>query len=413
MMTTLSPVATQNGLNVNTDNTVSSAQPFTLRSPEMLSLADLTSASRSIGDADSAYANTLPVELMLPASTNKAIPSDTKAELAQRLMDSQQGSDIDKIEQVVAGAATLCSAKLLSGIDNPAMRSANEKPGKTAMTNTVEYTAERGRSYAVVDGGTDITPPSPGGYRYSNVMGNMGILDAFTSILQSLNRQEAHFNASAAQWSHVAMASANATGQHLVRSARENQTGAIVSGALSMGMQSVSAFTAGRSLKAESASIENNLKRSNRLNEQAEQAKNSLQNHRDKLVSEGITVEDEVTARLKRAHSRLNSESISLRYSHQQISNTSQKTRIQSDALVQASRSIHDITQGSYGVTAAEQNKDAEIMRANQTVSSEVDNVHQQTAKKSSEGESALRQALLAILNNNNDAVSAVASKMA
>lgn len=52
-------------------------------------------------------------------------------------------------------------------------------------------------------------------------------------------------------------------------------------------------------------------------------------------------------------------------------------------------------------------------MRANQTVSGEVDNVHQQTAKKSSEGESALRQALLAILNNNNDAVSAVASKMA
>ncbi|MBG6247234.1 MULTISPECIES: hypothetical protein [Symbiopectobacterium] len=222
-MTTLSPVATQNGLNVNTDNTAPSAQPFTLRSPEVLSLADLTSASRSIGDSNSTYANALPVELMLPASTNKVIPSDTKAELAQRLMDSQQGRDIDKIEQVVAGAATLCSAQLLSGVDNPAKRGENEKAGKTSMANTVEHTAERGRSHAVVDGGTDITPTSPDGYRYSNVMGNMGILDAFTSILQSLNRQEAHFNASAAQWSHVAMASANATGQHLVRSAQETR----------------------------------------------------------------------------------------------------------------------------------------------------------------------------------------------
>lgn len=45
MMTTLSPVATQNGLNVNTDNIAPLAQPFILRSPEVLSLADLASAS--------------------------------------------------------------------------------------------------------------------------------------------------------------------------------------------------------------------------------------------------------------------------------------------------------------------------------------------------------------------------------
>lgn len=153
MMTTLSPIATQNGLNVNTDNTAPSAQPFTPRSPEVLSFADVASASRGIGDSNSAYAKALPVELMLPASTNKVIPSDTKAELAQMLIGSQRGRDIDKIEQVFAGAATLCSAQLLSGIYNPAKRSENEKAGKTTMTNTVEHTAERGRSHAVVEGG--------------------------------------------------------------------------------------------------------------------------------------------------------------------------------------------------------------------------------------------------------------------
>lgn len=177
-------------------------------------------------------------------------------------------------------------------------------------------------------------------------MGNINILDAVTSILQSLNRQEAHFNASAAQWSLVAMASANATGQHLVSSARENLTGAIVSGALSLGIQSISAFSAGKSLKTESASIENNLKRSNRLNEQAKQTKNRLQHHRDKLVSEGITVDDDVSARLKHAHSKLNSESITLRDAHQQTLNTTMKTRIQSDAMMQACRAVHDIIQG-------------------------------------------------------------------
>ncbi|MCW2478389.1 IpaC/SipC family type III secretion system effector [Candidatus Symbiopectobacterium sp. NZEC135] len=413
MMTTLSPVATQNALNVNTDNTAPLAQSFTQRLPEVLSLADLASASRAIGDSNSTYANSLPVELMLPASTNKVIPSETKAKLAQRLMDSQQGRDIDKIEQVVAGAATLCSAQLLSGTENPSKRSENEKTGRAAMTTAVDHSVERERSYAVVEGGTDITPTSPGGYLYSNVMGNMGILDAFTSILRSLNRQEAHFNAAAAQWSHLAMTSANATGQHLIHAAKENQTGAIVAGALSMGMQGVSAFSVGKALKKDSASIENNLKRSHQLNEQADLARNGLQHHRDKLVNEGIKVDDDVSARLMQAHAKLSSESQALQSSHQQISNTSVKTRIQSEALMQASRPIHDITQGAYGVTAAEQNKQAEIMRANQTVSGEVDSVHQQTAKKSSEGESALRQALLAILNNNNDAVSAIASKMA
>ncbi|MCW2487420.1 hypothetical protein J5069_16090 [Candidatus Symbiopectobacterium sp. NZEC127] len=411
MMTTLSPVATQNELILKTDNTAPSTQPFTERSPDVLSLAHLVSVSRSIGDANNAYANSLPVELMAPASTNKVIPSDTKAELMQRLSDSQQGRDIDKIEQVVAGAATLCSAQLLSATDNPSRRSENEKAGRAATSHTVEHTAVR--SHAAVEGGTDITPVHSGGYRYSNVMGNMGILDAFTDILQSLNRQEAHFNASAAQWSHFAMTSANATGQHLVRAARENQTGAIVAGSLSMGMQGISAFSTGKSLKSESASIENNLKRSHQLNEQADMARNGLQHHKDKLVNDGITVDSDVSARLVQAHAKLNTESQILRDSHQQISNTSMKNRIQADALMQASRSVHDITQGTYGVTAAEQSKEAEIMRANQTVSGEVDSVHQQTAKKSSEGESALRQALLAILNNNNDAVSAVASKMA
>lgn len=159
---------------------------------------------------------------MLPVLTNKVIPSDTKAELAQRLMDSQQGRDIDKIEQVVAGAATLYSAQLLSGIDHPAKRSENEKAGKAAITIIAEHSSERERSHTVVEGETDITPANYGGYYYSNVMGNMGILDAFTSILQSLNRQEANFNSSAAQWSQLAMASADATGQHMIRSARES-----------------------------------------------------------------------------------------------------------------------------------------------------------------------------------------------
>lgn len=409
MMTTLSPVATQNELNVTTDNTL----PFTVRSPEEISLAHLISVSRNTGDSNNVYANSQPFELMLPVSTNKVIPSQTKAELVQRLTDSQQGNDIDKIEQVVAGVATLCSAQLLSGMESSSRRNDNEKTGKAAMTTAVEHSAERVRSHAVVDGGTDMTPANTGGYRYSNVMGNTGILDAFTDILQSLNRQEAHFNAAAAQWSHLAMTSANTTGQHLVRAAQENQTGAIVAGTLSLGIQGVSAFSVGKALKGDSASIENNLKRSHQLNEKADLAKNGLQHHRDKLINEGIKIDDDVSSRLIQAHAKFSSESQTLQSSHQQISNTALKMRIQSEAVMQASRPIHDITQGAYGVTAAEQNKQAEIMRANQTVSGEVDSVHQQTAKKSSEGESALRQALLAILNNNNDAVSAVASKMA
>lgn len=180
-----------------------------------------------------------------------------------------------------------------------------------------------------------------------------------------------------------------------------------------MGMQSASAFSAGKALKRESNSIQNNLNKSNQLNEKAELYRNRLQHHKSNMMDEGITIQDDVSSRLAQAQAKCNTESLTLRDNHQQITNSSMKTRIQSEAMTQASRLIHKITQGYFGVKAAEQNKNAEIIRVNQTVSSEVDSVHQQTSKKSGEGESALQQALLAILNNNNDAVSAIASKMA
>lgn len=402
MTTPLSPVAIQ-GSSVYTVNDINGTEKQqSMRSLGILTLPAIEHSNyttRSIGD--------VPVELIPPTSSNKTLQPSTKVELIQRLSDARQGKDIDNVEQAVSGTAALCRAQLFSGWNSgsshyDASDSVKRDPDSTQSIH----------SHRAVEGGTDITATTSKPFFYSNMMGPMGVMDAYSSIIQSLNKHEAQFNSSAAKWSEVSMNSARKAGEHIIKASELRLYSAITSGAVSGGVQALSCYKTGKALTSEHKSITKNLAASQQIDQKIELDKSILNGHRNDMLPEGKVLTEEAKSRLSATIATSKIESQRLHNLHQQTSGKAQKMRIQGDSITQLNMLGQRALESGFEVASAGQRKNEELMRANQTVSSGVDNIHQQSSKKANEGESALRQSLLAILNNENDARSAVASRM-
>ncbi len=408
MITPLAPVAIKSGGVYTEDNIDGTEKQHSSRSLHILTLSALERSNysaHSIGNVQ--------VELLPPVNTNKTLQHSTKIELTQRLSDARQGKDIDNIEQVVSDAASLCRAQLFSGLTGSVRQSGNSYFDTTDSAKRDSGSTLPALSHAAIEGGTDITATTSGSSGYSNMMGSMGVMDAYSSMMRSLNQYEAQFNASAAKWSEVSMKSAKLAGDHIVKAAELRLAGSITSGVVSGSVQAISCYKTAKALTAENKSITKNLAKSQQIDKTIEQNKSILNGYRNEMQSEGNIITEETKTRLGEHLAEFKTESQSLYNRHQQVSNNAQKVRVQGDSVTQLNMLGQRALESGFEVASAEQRKSEEIIRANQTVSNGVDNIHQQSSKKANEGESALRQSLLAILNNNNDALSAVASRMA
>lgn len=376
------------------------------RSSGSLTLSELEKTNFSINAAGNSL-----IELTPPDTSNKNIRQSSKTELTQRLSDAKQGKDIDAAEQAVVCVAAVCGAQMQSGLANLAKRGENNSEKMIDSTSRNLFGTQSINAHSPVLHGTDITAPTP--FIYSNVMGSMGSIEAFSSIMKVLNQQEANFNRTAAKWSYLTMSSAHAAGQHIMNASYTRLGGAVAAGGAGSVAQYFSYKNAGNALSAEKKSINKNLFESHRLENNIGTHKNITNSHRDEFNPEAGVVSEEMKNSLSTAITNKKAESSELKDRHNYISLNAQKARMRGDSITQINQSGQRVTESLFEIGSASERKMEELIRANQTVTGSVDNTHQQASKKANDGESALRQALLTILNNNNDAVSAVANRMA
>lgn len=349
-----------------------------------------------------------PIVLNKPAAASKSLSTATRAELKHSVTNRQQGYEMDTVERAVAGVATLCGSQLMSTV-----ASANgSAKGRNDAAAPVSDAKQAIRSSPNLEGGTDITAPASTDAIYSNVVGNASMLQAFVSIMKALNQQEIHANQRAAQWSQNIMASAQATGNNLINAAKDRQTGALSGGITGLSMGVVGAGLTLRSVGGQIRSLNNNMAKASRIDLKLRDTQREIKSVRDNMMKNGDTTPPETYAQLMDHHSTLLHEREILHNNHSLVGQQSVQTRAYSECLAQGARVTHDSLDRTFDVSASAKNKEAEMTRANQTVSGEVDNAHLQSGKKASEGESALRQSLATILSHSNESVGAVASRM-
>lgn len=332
------------------------------------------------------------------------------AEVATQVAAPLQEGDANKLERMAATAATLFTLAAASAVTNKAgevTKSATESTPTTAVSS-----ATPARSQAAVEGGTDITAATATSYVFTKIMGDPRIIELNNTLVRVLNEAENEQNRSAALASNRAMNSAVASGNHMIDSAKQNLTGAITSGVMGMGMQGATTVANVRALNKEHASVNLNLKNANRLDAGRMQNQSALKASSDKMLHNNQQLDRNVEGLIDKPHvdSQINASNMRDDHSIQQMK--TMKIRNMTDLANQANHSAQAMVQNSYGVNAAEESKQAEIARADQTVNNEVANTHQQTAKKAADTQAAMQRVLENTLSNNNSAASSVAERM-
>ena len=365
------------------------------------------------------------IDLDAPSPTSKQITAKVKSELLKILKNQVKGDDIDTVNKLVKFISTVAGENLANML-NVKVDSTNHTKKNNIMIPQNSSMA-RARSQDVVDGGTDIVDPAPTSSLpsaapsptppsrsfYSNVMGDFKILDALTLILSALNKQQANNNKLAAQWSKTAVDAAVAAGNHAIDAAKQQMTGAITAGVASLTMQGGATASTVKSLHTESKSITNNLKKANETELAISQQRSAVMSSQDNMISEGRGgLKPEVEAVMTEAEGKHLHQSNTHRNKHKEVENNTSRVRVVADLTNTAARTVHGVTEGTFGVNASQDNSEAETSRAHQTVDSAVDNTLRDSAKKDSEVQSELRQTLSNILSNQNDTASYIATHM-
>lgn len=378
-----------------------------LRDVNVLDVKDVL-ALLNAPTATSLTANSLPLVLNKTEERGATMSVEAKAALVQTLSNQQQGYQMEKMDRAVAGMASLCGAQLMSNA--PAMK--GSESGKSTTTTSVSDVSPTARPRTALEGGTDITAPVKTDAFYSNVLGNASVLHAFIAIMRALNQQEAQSNMRAAQWSQNVMSSAHAVGNNLISASEQRRIGALAGGVAGLGITTVATGLTLKSVRNQVKSLNTNMSRSTHVGKGIRDTQKEMKSAQDTMLKKNEPMRSEVGSAVTKKHPDMAYENEKMNNAHQLMGLESAKTRSYAECLNHGSRMTQDSIDRSYDVSASSKTKAAEMSRANQSISGEVDNAHLQTGKRASEGESALRQSLLSILSHNNEAVAAVASRM-
>lgn len=346
-----------------------------------------------------------------PADTGNPNVAAVKAEILKILDKHNSGVDIDTFSSIITSLASLAALQLSKNITTV---TTNDNSSKSASQNVTSRSAsgKAAHTQKTANGTTDISgATSAVKLSYVNIMGDFNVVDALVELLSLLNKQVGLSNQQSALMSQMQMDSAEQAGDKGIAAAQEQMTGSIAAGVMSLSMQTGATVSTIKSLNTESKSITNNLKKSNDIELAVNKNQSEIHASSQSLAQEGRSTSREVDATLSRDHHEDMHRSANHRHEHKKVENDTSRVRVTSDLINQTSRSVNSLTEASFAVNASQKNKDAEIARANQQVAGETGNVHQQVAKKADESEASLRQALMNIISNNNDTISAIAAK--
>lgn len=346
---------------------------------------------------------------MVASSVSNALDSELNVE--QKVAQPLKDGDANKLERLAATTAALFTSQTAVNAVSAKGTEGSKPASETTATSSVS-SATPTRSQEAVEGGTDITAAASNRPTYSKVMGNTNILQLSNDIVTVLTTAENEFNKSSAEASTRAMNSAIQAGNKNIDAAQKNMTGAITGGVMSLAAQAGATATTVKALRNESSSIKNNLGAANRLDVGRNQNQSIINGGADNMLSKGQSLDSSVKGLMDEPHGQFIARSNAYREAHNVTQIDTTKARTMADMGAQMGRASQSMTEGAFGVQAAEESKQADVARADQQVNNEVANVHQQSAKKAAESLAALQRASENTWATNNSTNSAIADRM-
>jgi len=380
---------------------------------EIIALASQPGMMASIlnGQRLMTYSDNRPSLSVPPVSQDKINPQ--QADRLIKMTGALKGRDINNLERAAASAAAALSAHSRSGQLDGKIFDSNKSmttPAGLADENLSEV--RRQRSHAAITGGTDITGAEPAGHQFINVMGDMKLVALNNTLTVTLTKSETEAAKASSKSTIRVVEAAERAGTRIINSEKERFNGAVTSGVVGIIGQSATSAGSLKAMHAESKSIKQNLKLAAQSGSSSSQHKGQLELRSDNMVHCGEVFEDDVTAHSKSHHTEHNKVNTANTNDHSRAQVDTHKMRVISDYGNQAVTATKSIIEGSYNVDAANETKQSELARADQTVNSEVANIQQQTARKAADARASLQQLFENTLNNNNSAVSTISDRM-
>jgi len=347
--------------------------------------------------------------LLTPPVGREKIDSEQKSEL-MNLISTMKGSDINKLERAAASAATVFNTQ--TGPLQPTGSAANENKVLQVPSPSTVPAADTMNAGTPVAGGTDITAPDAAGRQFINMMGDLKMVELNNLLTVTLAKQEAEFSKSSAKSSLRAVDAAERSGNKGIDAERQRMTGAITSGSIGLIGQGVTTARTMGALRTESKSISNNLSSAVKTEGSNGIHQSAMSSSTDKMLHKGKPFDENASGKIGTGTSPITGFGGTKRHDHNEIQLKTSRTRVTSDYSNAAINSSQKIIDGAFNVEAANETKQAELARADQTVNNEIANTHQQAAKKSAESKAALNQALESMLNSKNSALSSIADRI-
>ena len=347
--------------------------------------------------------------LLAPPVGQEKIDSEQKNEL-MNLIATMKGGDINKLERAAASAATVFNTQA-----GPLQTTGSATNGNKVLPVSSPSTApvaDAMNTRMPVAGGTDITATDGPGRQFVNMMGDLKMVELNNLLTVTLTKQEAEFSKSSANSSLRAVDAAERSGNKGIDAERQRMTGAITSGSIGLIGQGVTTARTMNALKTESKSITNNLASAVKAESATGGMQSSISSSSDKMLHRGELPDGNVTGKLGASVPSSTGFGNTKRHDHNELQLKTNQTRVTSDYSNTAINSSQKIIDGAFNVEAANETKQAELARADQTVNNEIANTHQQTAKKSAESKAALNQALENMLNSKNSTLSSIADRI-
>ncbi|WP_224558192.1 hypothetical protein [Pectobacterium versatile] len=348
--------------------------------------------------------------LSVPSKQGGGISAERVGELVKLSENLSKEPGVNKPYCVAASAPSLIASQINITQANNKISEADKL---TTESSTVNATSSSGHARAMpsVAGGADITAADAAKKVIPQLMGDLSMLEANIAIVSMLVKQAALRNQESAQFGQFAVNSAMRSGERTVGAAQQNFTGAISSSAMGITGQGATTFTSVKALKADSASIKTNVQKASTIERHANDNRSAVTTSSDSMVSGGTQPDAVVTSGMTHSRAAQLQEAAILRDKHAQITNAGHRTRSVAEYGNQVVQSGQKVTENAFNVSASRETKEAELARADQSVNNEVSNAQQQTAKKTAETETTMRQMYENILRSKNETTAAMAGR--
>lgn len=336
------------------------------------------------------------------------IETDSPAK-ALKLSVASEG-DANKAERLAASVPGVLPPQI--NITQPNNKAADFGKGDSQSTvSSASSSLGQARSQPAIEGGTDITAAEASEPRFINVVGPMKQLEVGNTIRTVMQDAQQKANKAAAEATTRSVEATRRSGERIVQSAETQRTSKITSSVTGMAVQTGTGLAQNKALGKEGKSIGNNLGDAGILEKNVRMNQNAILNSKDAMVHKNKQLSRDVEGTMTHSHAADMHEAGLKREKHSAIQLETQKVRVTAEFANQAARSAQGVIEGAYGVVAAEQQKEAELARADRDVNNELANTQSQTAKKAAETDAAIGEKTDAILNANNSAVSAIADR--